>query len=348
MSAVMKPTPVTPSYTFDADHDLYNLFTRAEVGQIGYYCYMGEGAKRTRDFYKNQHTYYPHAGEITFLHAEAVSIAAPISSTRHLIIVGPGPAQDSLMRKEAALLPHLPHLQTVHLVDVSEKYCLDGLNKLRQVFRAQNRKILLNSTVAPYEHAADQFAQHHRDHTTVITTGSLISNVTKRGDEAFPDAQIGEFLRSMRKMAGKGRENKVVVGYDACQDEEQVLKSYEGKYFDRFILGGLQRAFELTSHVYSVKPAEISNYFKRVSTWEPSLAHHHVEVVQPLNLVFQARGNDRERFIYLKPGQRFSIMNSVKPPMDLVKKMATQSANLQTRITLGSPDGLVEHVFACS
>lgn len=350
MSAVMrqKANPSTSAQQLDLspDADLHRLFTGEENGHLSPYVYLNGGADTLAKFYGRHKGYYPNFGEIDFLNQKAATIASAFADTKRLIIVGPGPADESLFRKEGALLPHLPYLENVHLIDVSRQFCEDGKIQLARHFNRQNKKISVDATVADYTDAARHFAQQRQNNTTVISVGSLLSNVHQRSGEDFPDEQLSDFLRAMKNLTGRGKNNKVVIGYDACQDEQQVLGAYKGGLFDAVILGGLQHAFSSANRISGMNPQRTPEFFRRVSVWQPSVARHNAEVTKPLHLVFKdenGRDFDERR---LRRGDQFTIVNSVKPPEGKIRNLG-MNAGLQTEITMGSKHGLVEHVMSC-
>lgn len=342
MSAVLSPmhfsaAPPRLSAQQIAHDDLLRLFTRAEGGHIGHYGYLGHGAEIVNEFYTTHKAYYPHRGDFEFLTENAQTIADRMKDTRRLIIVGPGP-----VIKESVFLSHLPNLQEVLLIDVSEEFCVNGQRSLAALFNQQGRpNVRVNTLVHDYLTAAPFVKKV--DGTTVISTGSLLSNVTQKPNEDFPETQMLAALNAFRRLA-RGRGGRVAVGYDSCQDPDQIEESYNHPAFDRFVLNCLGQAFE-TAAINNINSQNVGDYFeRRTVTGHGVFPHHTIVAKDALRLPFQSAGRSDGIVVNVQADDAFTAMNSVKPLSNQVGLLG-KDAGLYTDIVFTSGSGMTMHLM---
>ncbi len=307
------------------------LFNHDGSGHLGHYGYFGQGAEIVSKFYGEHEGYYLHRGEISFLSSQAPRIGHELSATQRLVIVGPGPKI-----KETVLFPHLPNLSHVVLIDVEGEFCTNGEKSLRDIFAQAERNIRVTSLVTDFQEAAP-LLQPMR-HTTVISTGSLLSNVSQKSDEKFPETQILVALSKFKRLAGNG--GNIVLGYDSCQDPWQVQESYNHPMFDQFVLNCIGQAFERAA-INEVNSHNVADYFYRETRTGINVVPHH-NVVARKDMSIRFNGSTSSS-VSIRKGDAFPVMYSVKP---LPHQITALAHNIGLNgFSMTSDEGLTLHLL---
>lgn len=327
-------TPDTPKEI--AKSDLRRLFTRDESGHIGHYGYLGKGAQIVDEFYTTHPAYYLNRGEVALLTENAEIVANKIKETERLIIIGPGPSL-----KEEPLLPHLPYLSEIVLIDVEKEFCDHSQFQLKGLFNKIGRHNVKISALVSDFHDAPSILPPSKN-TTVITTGSLISNVPQKSNERFPEAQILLALSKFRELAGN--DGRVVLGYDSCQSPFQIQESYNHPAFDRFVLHCVGQAFDVAK-INSITSKNITDYFeRRTHTGRGVTPHHNVVAKTDMHFDFRAAGSKKPIQVPISKGDEFTVLYSVKPLPHQITALS-QNIGMSRGWSMTSDQGLTLHVL---
>lgn len=314
------------------------LFTRKQWGHMGDIAYLNGGGKLFGDFTQNNNDYYVYRSEVSHLAYNAKSIANDIGDTEHLIIVGPGPAL-SLRMKDMQILKLLPHVKKVTLVDISQSFNDQGLEALEDFKRESGRTFQTGALTMEFHQAAS-----HVDHTmptTVISTGSLISNVHNAPVGGFPEHPLKDMLQGFSDLAGP--DGRVVLGYDSNDDEFSLRRAYSARLapFIKNI------AKIIADHCEGIQGFDgAPDNFDYEMAWDyKSLQVMHKLIVkksQAFTIDYQGRSHS----LTLRAGEEFVVMSSIKPRASIMSRMAEdKDVGLDTQNVYQDRHGMVEHVF---
>jgi uncharacterized SAM-dependent methyltransferase len=351
---VTDPIPETPPKNvsrlkadFQACRDAYDFFTHQRNGHLDRQLYKGQGGALLEQFYHEHEDYYPFRDESKFYEHDAGSIAYKIKDTERLIIVGPGPADLSLANKELWLLPHLQNLKQADIVDISRDFAVDGAFYLTNHFQSAGRTdIKVNAITSDYRNLCPKLVP--MANTTAISTGSTFSNVANVEAGKFPEAQLREFLRDFRAIAGNQPGAKLVLGYDSCQDPEEHDKAYNHPLLSQIMLNGISCLARDCHGMKGLDPDRVEEFFNYVPVWDQtaSCRRQNVMLKKPLHLEFapEILRPGEPSMLDLQPGQSFTVQNAVKPRSTKTASIARE-VGLKTDIILKNGRGITEHIF---
>jgi hypothetical protein len=313
-----------------------DLFTRRQYGHAGEVAYLNGGGKLFSDFVKFNKDYYVYQGEVEHIARNKASIANDIRDTEHLIIVGQGPSH-SLENKELQIIKLLPNLKKVTFIDVAEDFNRQARDVMDNYKKESGRKFDVGSLTMDFHKAADKVDRGLR--ATVISTGSLISNVHNAPVHGFPDQIMIDMLQGFSELAGK--DGYVVLGYDSNDDVISLSKAYN-QQLAPFIKNIAKIIADHCDGISGFKGDP--EYFDYEMEWvQKGLQVAHKLTVKKAQ-AFTIEHEGRRIPITLNPGDEFVCMSSLKPTPNKMSRLAPH-ANLETRNSYVDRNGMVEHVF---
>jgi hypothetical protein len=315
------------------------LFTRRQWGHMGDVAYLNGGGKLFGDFTQQNNDYYVFRSEVSHIAYNAKSIANDIADTEHLIVVGQGPAL-SLKSKEMQLIKLLPKIKKVTFVDISQGFNDQAVAVIDEYKRNSGRQFDTGALTMEYNKAAAHVDNHSMP-TTVISTGSLISNVHNAPIHGFPEHPLKEMLQGFSDLAGP--DGKVVLGYDSNDDEISLRRAYNAQLapFIKNI------AKIIADHGEGIKGFNGgADHFDYEMSWDhKSLQVMHKLIVRK-SQAFTIEYQGRVHPITLRTGEEFVVMSSIKPRTNIMSRIAEDAdVGLVTQNVYQDRHGMVEHVF---
>lgn len=313
-----------------------DLFTRRQYGHAGEIAYLNGGGKLFSDFVKYNGDYYPYKGEIEHITRNRGAIAQDIADTEHLIVVGQGPSH-SLENKELQIIKLLPNLKRVTFVDVAEDFNKQAIGVMNAYKKQSGRTFEVGTLTMDFHRAATKV--EHDLKATVISTGSLISNVHNAPVHGFPDQIMIEMLQGFSDLAGP--DGNVVLGYDSNDDSISLSKAYNQQLAP--FIKNIAKIIE--DHCEGISGFKGSpDYFDYEMEW----VHKGLQVAHKLIVkkaqAFTIEHEGRRIPITLNPGDEFVCMTSLKPTSNKMSRLAIH-ADLEARNSYVDRNGMVEHVF---
>jgi uncharacterized SAM-dependent methyltransferase len=351
--------------------------TGKKHGNLDFIAYeSAKGAEFFANFSQHHADYYPFHGEIDHIQdsrGDLIASKTNLAETDVLVIVGQGPWENCLKKegqiiRDLARLPK-PRLQKVVFIDISSDFNEQARQGMDALKKELNRPDLQIET-----HTAD-FQEYAMDHvpapnTTVISTGSLISNITDVPLSGFPEKKLQSFLQSFRDIAGPS--GKVVLGYDGNRDSDSNISAYEGS-------GDLSKFFynviwEIHSKSHGVSLSYTNDdgeqvpldqdelmdgkIFRYIPVWNEQGGHvaHTLEFLRPVTVSVDLSNpalcsllSGREKAtlrngLTFTAGQQLVAMTSTKYNWEDVKK-AGKEVNLDTLSAKFHSSGLCLHSF---
>ena len=140
------------------------------------------------------------------------------------------------MKKTALILQTLQaqhkHIQ-YFACDVDRSALRRCIRELQTMFPATSSKIKIQGLLGTYEDCAAWLkCNNSNSHSSLLWLGNSLANFTPQGASEY----IRSFLSSGSSM---------IIGLDGCQDQEEIVRSYEGPCNREFILNGLSHANQL-------------------------------------------------------------------------------------------------------
>ena len=316
-----------------------DLFTRRQWGHMGDVAYLNGGGKLFGDFTQQNPDYYVFRSEVNHIAYNAKSIANDINDTEHLIIVGQGPAL-SLKNKEMQLIKLLPKIKKVTFVDISQGFNDQAIATMEEYKQQSGRNFQTGALTMEFHKAAAHVDRSMR-HTTVISTGSLISNVHNAPIHGFPEHPLKEMLRGFSDLAGP--EGRVVLGYDSNDDDLSLSRAYNRQLAP--FIRNIAKIIE--DHCEGLKGFSGGpDYFDYEMGWDyKSLQVMHkltVKKSQAFTIEYQGRTYP----ITLRAGEEFVVMSSIKPRSNIMSRIAeSPEIGLETQNVYQDRHGMVEHIF---
>lgn len=318
---------------------LNDLFSRKKSGHLLPYIYGGDGAKLYDRFIQGNDKYYLYDSEVSLWSNRSELIAKEISDTENLVVIGPGPLS-SFSQKEGRLIHLLPSLKQVHLVDVSEEFNCSSKKFINEVLLQSGQDVLVQSHCMNY---LDFSADHLNGITSVVSTGSIVSNLEDVVEHCFPDAATKDCLGAFHSFAGG--EGHVVLGYDASSVGYKLYESYDHPLFKVLIehmfftaiedgLSGGQDYLDRTKKSFEYQPF-----------WDSRARNmqHRMVAIRPLRLVLNGAYSGVENY-FVECGDCYVVGNSYKPSVDRMSMLA-DLVGYRDSFALSNADGIVEHVF---
>ncbi|MBU0800507.1 MAG: L-histidine N(alpha)-methyltransferase [Alphaproteobacteria bacterium] len=313
-----------------------DLFTRRQYGHAGEVAYLNGGGKLFGDFVKFNGDYYVYRGEVEHIDRNKHAIANDIRDTEHLIIVGQGPAH-SLENKELQLIKLLPNLKAVTFIDISEDFNKQAVAVMDAYKRQSGRQFAVGTLTSDFHKAATQVDRGLK--ATVISTGSLISNVHNAPVHGFPDQIMIEMLQGFSDLAGP--DGHVILGYDSNDDVISLSKAYNQQLAP--FIKNIAKIIADHCEGMSGFDGNPDNFAYEMEWVQKGLQISHKLVVQkPQSFSINYEG--RKVSINLNPGDEFVCISSLKPTPNKMSRLAPY-AGLETQNSYVDKNGMVEHVF---
>jgi hypothetical protein len=169
--------------------------------------------------------YYLFSSEKAIFESKGAQIAQDISNTQRVIVVGQGTA---LMDKEWHVISRLPNLQSIDLIDVSHIFNAHGLGSLRANKASLPSGVQFSTLSANFRDVACKPLREINPQgliTTVMCTGSLITNIDNPPKDSFPNEEIKSVLYALMRLAGG--HGHVIVGFDTNDDLQKLDGAYK-------------------------------------------------------------------------------------------------------------------------
>lgn len=313
-----------------------DLFTRKQHGHLGDIAYLNGGGKLYEKFMRANTNYSLFSGEIGNITANRDAIAQDLAGTERAIIVGPGP-KTSFEQKEMKILKLLPNLKEVHIVDLNSEFNRQAIGAVEGYARKNRRNIHVTSHEMDFRNAAAVIQPGL--HTSVLCTGSLVSNVPNAPLNGFPDYDMGQFISAFATLAGEG--GKVLLGYDSNDSAHNLEKSYN-KDLAPFIENVMNI---LVDHSKNIKGLDTSKgHFCYESEWikRAGQVAHKLVALKPQQFSIQYDGKNHK--LFFEEGDEFVVMPSLRPSVERMTKIG-QTVNMETTNTYISQSGIVDQIF---
>ena len=315
-----------------------NLFCGAEHGHMGSIVYLDQGANLFNQFTLGNPDYYIYDDEIDLFINNGRQFVHDFRRCTRAVIVGQGPAS-SLIKKELWVLSSMPHLRSVHFIDLSQQFndAAKSVMRHNRIFNAS--AIQVHTHTIDFRKATSLYAPH--ENTAVLCTGSLISNLDNVDSRtSFPIEKTQEFMRHLAHLAGDN--GKILLGYDANLNCETLLTAYNHP-LEPFMLNIMA---VIRDHANGASELKVGpEYFSYRSTIIPliPMVEHLIEVKksQKLELITET-GTPLK--ILLKKGAVYSVMASLKPRPRTIHQLG-QTVGMKTSTVYANKNGPILHIF---
>ena len=316
-----------------------NLFSGIEHGHMGRIAYLDNGAFLFNKFVHENPNYYLYNDEIELFQKNCSELSRNFRFCTRAIIVGPGP-RDSFMQKEMHILKHMPHLQEIIFIDLSQKFN-DAAKKVI------DRSYIFNCIGARASYLTMNFrvAAHFlapREDTAVLCTGSLISNLENvKPTEAFPKVKARIFMQGLQQLAGPN--GRILIGYDSNDNINTLLRAYD-QCLEPFMINIMRVIRDNVPGAQLMKVGP--DYFGYEASVRPCapMVEHRLVVRQDQTITIISRNKSPITF-ELKQGQRLTMMTSLKPRPQLLDSVG-RNIGLLTADIYRHRNGPTLHVFS--
>jgi hypothetical protein len=313
-----------------------DLFSRTMQGHAGEIAYLNGGGELFKNFATGNPDYYLYNGESDHIEANKVELAKMIKDTEHLIVVGQGPAE-SFENKEMKIIKLLDNLKKVTFIDVSAQFNKAARGALRTYCKDNNKKIVSHSLTADFNDIA-QTIQHDMK-STVISTGSLITNLHNTDFRDFPSRQMSEILGSFAKLAGPN--GQAVLCYDSNRDAESLKKAYNHQLAP-FITNIAKIIQQFSNGIKNFDGSADS--FSYTAEWYPHSSQIAHNIVATKDQDFSIENNGIVHNFSIKAGDTFNCMTSIKAAPEMISTLGYEMG-LESQKAILENNGIVAHVL---
>lgn len=253
------------------------------------------GAQLWDSFVHNNKDYYLYSEEKKILEEHATAFQKYATDSYTLVDLGPG-SKDAIINKSAQIIKSIS-VKHYMPVDICSEFVALAEKQISFMF--------------PYIPASGRCANFFElDHLTSVKgpifmnfLGGSISNIPAVVKNGFPRLALMARLKKLTQFLPKG--SLFLISQDACQDENKIVKSYNGKEkanFSKNVLYRIKRDLGITGFDPSL--------FDYAPIWhsEKNLLAH--TLISTDDQIFAFEGQN----IYLKKGQKFVVSNSYKYP----------------------------------
>ena len=304
------PNPLLPessTQTADFLFDMQATFRKERHGIAGSWQYSDSlhaddpvrGAILWEAFLKASHDYYPLTSEVDLIHNHARQLIGDVDKPVVLVDFGPGPRQ-AVVNKTLPIAKLFNRVSHYCPIDKSQDYLIGAASAFGQSFP----RVPIEELHADF--FKDEVALPSDGQPFALFFGSSISNLEGSPEDGLPEAEIVWQLSRLRKIVGD--KGALLMAYDANQDRQSILKSYNHPY---------QAAFGSNIVYRMQRDLPISGNFKPES-WHYEAVWHPKTHQLCHTLVCDEQQNfwlGRERFL-INQGERFILNNSFKYPVE--------------------------------
>jgi hypothetical protein len=316
-----------------------DLWGRTQFGHMDDIAYQNGGGAILEECLRNIPDYYQYSGEIRHIGVNKSAIASHLKDTEHLFVVGQGPLS-AFKQKDLQIIDQLPKVKSVTFVDLSRKFNKAAASFMKS--HTRGRGIDVEALHMDFRNAADIFKalkiDAPRPHTSVMSTGGLVSNIHNASTTGFPQKQMEGMLRAYRDLASD--DGYVMLGYDSNHNYDRLRRAYEK--FDPFIINLTKIIADNCLGIEGFQPGD--KYFKYEMEWNLKASQIAHKLVATHPQAFRIN-NGTERHNYLvNQDEEFIVISSIKPDAlkmgDLGRNVGMETANIFL-----DGNGLAEHVF---
>lgn len=329
-------SPESTTQKADFLFDMQATFRRERHGIAGSWQYSDSfhaddpvrGSVLWEAFLKASNDYYPLASEIDLIHNHAKSLIGHVDAPVALVDFGPGPRQ-AVSNKTLPIASLFDKVSRYCPIDKSQDYLIGAASAFGERF--------------PQVPVEEIHADFFKDEISLPTDcqpfalffGSSISNLEGCPEDGLPESEIVWQLSRLRRIIGD--DGSLLMAYDANQDAQSILKSYNHPYqaaFGSNIVYRMQRELPISGNF---KPE--SWHYEAV--WHPKthqLCHTLVCDEQ------QSFSLGKEHFS-VGEGERFVLNNSFKYPIEKMQEWGMKAGFSRQRFIQDSSKREVLHLM---
>lgn len=329
----------TDDMTEQVTQTALKTFSRAQQSIAGEIAYQNGGAALFEQFVQNNPYYYQYMGEIELIDKVKRGLLQEIDNTEHLIVVGPGPAS-SFSRKEMQIAKILPNLKSMTSIDISQKFNDEFARVVGEHNTANNKNIAIETHHMDFREACHVLKP--KPHTTVISTGGLITNIPNAPLNGFPDTAMQDTLLALRMLADD--DGHVLIGYDSNNNPDTLKKAYN----DQLAPFIINISTIIADHCKGIKGFKAGkDYFKYQMHWSSKGSQVSHNLVATQHQIFQIEDDTRTYNFVINEDDEFTCISSVKPQTGKMTILG-DFVGLKTSLVMSDRHNIAFHAFNCA
>lgn len=251
----------------------------------------------------NEKSYYLYKNEIALINECAPEIRNYTPKNPIFVDLGPGSIK-SVKQKTLPVLNAFDNVKSYIPIDVSDTFLQEARNLIHQEYPLTK----VTPIKADFYNYISSFSYY--DDVIVYFPGSTIGNIAEEYDATTPINTI-KHLKKLKNIVGHS--GTLIIGHDANQDVESLMKAYDNKALHNIVLYLLHRM----NWDLPIKGLNIDN-FECIVKWHP----------EKYRISYYAKAKNKatvyldDEKIIIPKGAELHIGNSYKYPVDVFKKIA--------------------------
>lgn len=309
------------------EKDVIDLFSKKRGGHVEHWLYSDTlrknftGSQLWQEFLRASTEYYVLNNEVQLIKnkAAALSSALPVVKTVVDFGVGSGAA---IRQKVSPLLSHLKTVQSYIGVDISADFLKNAKNIVADNFS------YLNTQGIHADFFEKSFALPKKNVLGVML-GCTISNMDALEGDAFPRSHIVKRLSHLKDVLGKN--NHLLVSYDANTDVKSILSAYSNEYWGRHVTGIMYDVAPMASSGFSASD------WKHTRVWNDKahVLHQCAETTKDMSF------SVLEKEFSVSKGKRFVTVNNFKFPKSLFQALCDE-AGFEVKESFADPQNRMQ------
>lgn len=328
-----------------------DLIRGQRQGHCGQYGYFNGGGILFADFIRNNPSYHPYWAEKSLLERKGEVIAQDVADTERVVVVGQGP---SFADKEWQIIKHLKKLKRIDFIDVSQKFNDMAIAQVKDLKSTLPRGVKLYAHTTDFRTIAAQDLKdiNPKDMiTTVICTGSLVTNQDKSANGKYPESEFKADIRDMSRLTG-GR-GHLIVGYDTNDEILKLHSAYRNPFLEKFYYNCLEFMFQNAEGVRledSANQVILPNKnslsalfaFETLDRFDPQTRNYpHIMRAKVPFFAYIDHDGEQDK-VSIEAGTEFVLMNCYKPRPNRISTLAEESAERSKHFGIKAKTGYLE------
>ena len=291
--------------------DVIDLFSGKRGGHVEHWLYSDTlrkeftGSQLWNEFLKASSDYYVLRNEVDLIARVAPDLATILPPIDTVVDFGVGNGA-ALTNKVIPILEGLKTVQTYIGIDLSKAFLENAQNTITAAYPS-----ITTQTIHGDFYNASFALQDNKQLGLML--GSTITNLDMKMNDVFPQNHIVDRLKHLKELMGK--DNHLLMSYDANTDSESIKLAYTNKYWGRHVTGIMYDVEGLTKGDFSAED------WKHTRVWNTE-AH----------VLHQCAESTRHQHFYIEDycfdipkGKQFVTVNNFKFPTGLFQSMCDEA-----------------------
>lgn len=328
--------PMTSNEKMEFMRDMHKLFRGEECGHVGRWQYSNkefeedlvEGAALWSSFIEQSSDYYLLKNEIELINKYACELIDNNEAPVSLVDFGPGPSFP-VLNKTLPIARMFKNMRAYCPIDKNYKYLIDASEEINNEYPY----VRIKAFNADYFKDDIQLAADPKPFALFF--GSSISNIPGSTKHGIPEKEVIFQLSRLRRIVGD--RGSLLMGYDANQDAESIIRSYSHPIHKKFGINLMQRV-RRDLPVYGDFD---SNAWHYEPIWHPENHQLCHTAVADKDQVFML---GRE-FFDIKQGEQFILNNSYKYPIEKMCGWGKEAGFENQKYIIDTDERCVLHIM---